>query len=127
MALIEPPDDLRRFILTSIPSVPYLEAVLLLRGEPDASWTAQSLAKRLYLPKRDVAELLKALVAAGVASNEPSTDVYTYAPEPAQAAMLDGLAQLYAVNLRGVTELIHSRVGRHAYQFADAFRWRKGS
>ena len=39
------PDDVRRFILTSVPSVPYLEAMLLLRGEPQAAWDASALGE----------------------------------------------------------------------------------
>ena len=54
----EIPDDLRRFILTSVPSVPYLEAILLLQRERGAGWTAPLLARRLYLPESRAVELL---------------------------------------------------------------------
>jgi hypothetical protein len=49
-----------------------------------------------------------------------------YAPVTDElAAVLDALASEYAVNLVGVTDLIHSRVDKKAQQFADAFRFRK--
>lgn len=123
------PDDLGRFILTSIPSVPYLEAMLLLRGEPATQWSPAQLAQRLYVPEARALELLQNLQAAGIAAEHPASDgtAYQYQPPPELAQMLDQVAQRYATDLRTVTNLIHSRVDRRAYQFADAFRWRKDS
>ena len=114
--------DVHRFILPSIPSVPYLEAVLLLRAEPSVAWDVPRLARRLYIPEAEAAELLRLLSAAGVASVEP----VRYQPaSPELATLLDAVAHEYTVNLVGVTDLIHSRLGKRAQQFADAFRWRK--
>ena len=33
------PEDIRRFVLTSIPSVPFLEALLLMRAAPEQPWS----------------------------------------------------------------------------------------
>jgi hypothetical protein len=123
------PDHVRRFLLTSIPSVPYLEAVLLLRAQRDAAWTVAGLSRRLYLREDAAAELLAALASTGIAraveGDEPS---FLYSPAtPELTAMLDDVARAYAVSLVKVTDLIHSRVDRRAQQFADAFRWRKDS
>lgn len=119
--------EVRRFVLTSVPSVPYLEAVLLLRAQPGDTWNAQSISRRLYLPEQQGAELLRALAAAGIAqSTPPQPGSFHYGPaSPELAAMLDKVAQVYAADLVGVTDLIHSRVDKRAQQFADAFRWRK--
>lgn len=119
------PDDLRRFILTSVPSVPHLEAMLLLRGESATRWTAPLLARRLYLPEGRAEELLRHLDAAGIVADPAGERKYEYAPPPGLAEMLDRLAQLYAADLVAVTDLIHSSVDRRAFQFADAFRLRK--
>jgi hypothetical protein len=123
----ELPDHVRRFVLTSVPSVPYLEAILLLRGGPAARWTAAGAARRLYLPEAVAAGLLQALVEAHIA--EPAgAEAFAYRPAtPELSAMLDDLAKAYSANLVQVTDLIHSRVDRRAQQFADAFRWRKDS
>lgn len=124
----ELPAGLRRFILTSLPSVPYLEALLLLRGEPAAQRDAQSVARRLYLPEAAARELLSALAAAGVASQQQAHESGTFCYQPASpelAAMLDQVAHYYGTDLVGVTSLIHSRIGKRAQQFADAFVWRK--
>ena len=123
------PDDIGRFILTSIPSVPYLEALLLLRRESTVAWTSSELAARLYLPEAQTIELLQNLEAAGIAARRGSASAvsHQYQPSPELAQMLDRVAQCYATSLRLVTDLIHSRVDRRAYQFADAFRLRKDS
>jgi hypothetical protein len=121
------PDPLRRFILASIPSVPYLEAVLLLRSDPGAVWDAKRIAQRLYLRPAVARELLAQLAAAGMAAPAPDEDSgFRFQPEsPELAAMLEQVAHAYAVDLVGVTGLIHSRIDKRAQQFADAFRWRK--
>jgi hypothetical protein len=129
MTYKELPDHVRRFILTSVPSVPYLEAILLLRGEPRAPWNAAAVARRLYLAEPIAGQLLQALASAGIAQPHPEApDAFIYSPAtPELSAMLEEVAKVYAANLVKVTDLIHSRVDRRAQQFADAFRWRKDS
>lgn len=121
----ELPADVRRFLLTSIPSVPYLEALLLLRADPAHAWDAGQLARRLYVPERTGAELVQLLRDSGIAAPEGAAGAVRYAPEAELAALLDRVAQAYATDLLTVTELIHSRIDRRAQRFADAFRFRK--
>jgi hypothetical protein len=122
------PDDIRRFILTSVPSVPYLEAILLLRSDSAAGWDAGAVARRLYVPERQAADLLRQLAAAGIAQAGEPGGAVRYAPATAELrSLLDRLAETYAGNLVGVTDLIHSRLDKRAHQFADAFRLRKDS
>ena len=126
----EVPDDIRRFILTSVPSVPYLEAILLLRTDPGMGWDVRSLADRLYVAERQAAELLASLAAAGIARGEDHGDTALFRYAPATDGLrerLDALSQAYSANLVEVTDLIHSRLDKRAQQFADAFRLRKGS
>lgn len=120
-------EDLRRFVLTSVPSVPLLEAMLLMRAAPSAAWNARTVARRLYLGEAAAAALLKDLLGSGIAAEESGSQEphYRYAPDPTLAAMIDKLAHQYAVDLVGVTSLIHSRMDKRAIQFADAFRWKK--
>ena len=124
MSVPELPAEVRRFILTSVPSVPYLEAVLLLRAEPAKEWDAAELARRLYVPERNGAELLEQLRASGLAQAS-SEQAARYAPTAELADLIDQVAHAYASNLVAVTDLIHSRIDRRAQQFADAFRFRK--
>lgn len=125
MSNSELPAEVRRLILTSIPSVPYLEAVLLLRAQPQQPWDAAQLARRLYVPERTGAELLQQLRDNGVAVDTRAPGLVCYGPEPGLREVLEDLARCYSANLVTVTDLIHSRIERRAQQFADAFRFRK--
>lgn len=119
------PEDLRRFVLTSVPSVPFLEALLLLRADPQQAWLPDTLARRLYIRERTAHELLDDLCMAGMAARAAPAG-YSYRPDSAQLRdRIDRLAELYAARLVDVTNLIHSSLDRKAQQFADAFKWRK--
>jgi hypothetical protein len=53
---------------------------------------------------------------------------YCYRPATEELrGMIDRLADVYAKNLVDVTNLVHSKTGKKAQQFADAFKWRKDS
>jgi hypothetical protein len=124
------PEDLRRFVLTSIPSVPFLEALLLLRADQSLAWRGETLAARLYVREKIAEALLGELCAAGMAQRVagPGGTAYRYHPEsPVLRARIDALADLYATHLVEVTLLIHSTLDRKAQHFADAFKWRKDS
>ncbi|WP_075791360.1 hypothetical protein [Massilia putida] len=124
------PEDLRRFVLTSIPSVPFLEALLLMRADPDQAWRRETLARRLYVREKTAEDLLAELCTARIAVACPAAGAGGYRYAPADAGLrdrIDRLADLYATHLVEVTHLIHSSLDRKAQQFADAFKWRKDS
>lgn len=121
------PDGLRRFILTSVQSVPYLEALLLLHAGPHSMWGVQDVARRLYIGEAQALALLAAIHEAGIAERMgPDQNQFRYRPTSDElAATIDQLARAYAINLVGVTDLIHSRVDKRAHRFANAFRLKK--
>ena len=119
-------DDVRRFILTSIPSVPFMEAMLLFKALPGQAVETRSIAERLYIGEKQAAALVEQLREAGVVAGvEGAPSTHRYAPPAELAAMLDRVAHAYVDNLIGVTRLIHSRTERMAHRFADAFKIRK--
>lgn len=120
------PPAIRRFVLTSIASVPHLEALLLLRAaEPDV-WSGERVAERLYTTSAAAFKLLDDLCQARMIERRDAG--YTYRPHSQGLRdTIDELADVYARNLVEVTHLIHSRIDRQAQHFADAFRWRKDS
>jgi hypothetical protein len=123
MSAADIPGDVRRFLLATIPTVPHLEALLLLRGHAEG-WTLPQLASRLYVDATTANMLVSDLVTAGLAG--ASGDIYRYAPaDESVAATVDALAALYARYMVAVAELIHSSSDRKAQRFADAFRLRK--
>lgn len=129
MAREEIPDEMQRFILMSIPSVPYLEAMLLLRAARSQHWDGRRVAQRLYISEKAAQAVLSDLHAARIVradGQEPPS--YQFHPEPdGMEQMIDRLAETYKRNLVDVTNLIHARTSKKAQQFADAFIWRKDS
>lgn len=115
--------------MTSVPSVPYLEAVLLLRSNPEQLWTGSEMARRLYLSEQEAGALLQGAADAGLAvADAAGNPRYRFQPaSPELGELVEQLAHHYALDIVTITELIHSRVDRRAKQFADAFRWRKES
>jgi hypothetical protein len=121
------PADVRRFILTSIPSVPHLEALLLLRQGAHRGWTSAQLAERLYVSEPIATAMLSDLHAAGFIA-QAGADAAAFRFDPPRdelVAMVAQLDEVYSRNLVAVTSLIHSKDERRAQQFADAFRLRK--
>lgn len=125
------PEDIRRFVLTSIPSVPHLEALLLLRASEDAFWSDARLAGRLYISEKTAHALMADLCRSGmITPHEQADGAFSYRYDPSSAALrgtIDTLAELYVRQLLDVTHLIHAKLERKAQQFADAFTWRKDS
>jgi hypothetical protein len=120
------PESLRRFVLTSVPSVPWVEAFLLFRNANGAPLDTGHIARNLYIAEPAAVDVIAQLVAARVAARDDATGLYRYAPgTPDLAERLDMLASYYASHLVAMTDLIHSNRARTAQQFADAFKVRK--
>ena len=121
------PEKLKRFILLAVPSVPYLEAVLLLQGNPQKSWASSEFSQRLYLNDAAAETLFNELKAGGIlTSDQKDSAHFRYQPKTEELReMPDLLATVYPKNLVDVTNLIHSKVNKKARLFADAFVLRK--
>ena len=119
------PEEVRRFLLSAIPSVPHLEALLLLHAEPGRRWDAVHLGARLYLDAGRAGQLLADLAQAGLAC--ATADCFRFASESSLAMVVDDVARTYGRHLVEVAELIHSARDHKAQRFADAFRLRKDS
>lgn len=122
-------DDVRRFILSSIPSVPYLEALLLMRSLPEHQWSVGELSERLFIKESATEAILKQLSLTGVIKAlDPLTPLFQYHPHDKELnTLIDQLAATYTTNLIEVTNLIHSNIEKKAQKFSDAFIWRKDS
>lgn len=120
------PDDVRRFTVDHIDSVPSLEALLLMRQSPDKHWTAGMLAAELYMDPRRVAPLLADLAGRGLCRAVPGAEAsYQWGPASAElAAGLERLADVYRRHLVPVTNLIHEKPRPSVRGFSDAFRLR---
>lgn len=122
------PDDIRRFLL-AIPSIPYLETILLLRGAPGEKWDTRRVAQRLFLGEEKISGMLPDLCNTGICEVVAGApDLFIFKPQsPALAELIDRVASYYARNLIEVTNMIHTKnSSQRIRQFADAFQWRKG-
>lgn len=126
MAVSDIPDDVRRFVLGTMNSVPHLEALLLLHAQPTQCWSPADLARRLYIDEASVASVLVDLDEAQLVRETGAG--WCFHPLDAHlAATVDQLAAVYSRQVVAITELIHSSSDRRAQRFADAFRLRKDS
>ena len=117
------PDDVRDFIVRCIHSVAHLEALLLLRSNPDRYWGASEIAKRLYTSERQAAQALSEVSACGLASEDHGK--YHYAPATTRLdSTASALSSAYSSHLVQVTNLIHSKPAQ-VHQFAQAFRFKE--
>lgn len=103
------PDEIRSFILTSIPSVPHLEALLLMRSE-SGPWNADTLSRRLYMTARAAVGVLANLRRVRLLRREgQAAGHYCYAPASDELrGLVDRLADVYSRHLVAVSHLIHS-------------------
>jgi DNA-binding IclR family transcriptional regulator len=126
MAKNDIPPNVRRFILTSIPSVPHLEALILLRSTAPSRWSASALAQRLYVPPAVALDVMAYLCHAGMLEHDDASLSYAFGTKTVELeAIVDAVALQYSKNLVDMTLLIHSRLDRKAQQFADAFNFKK--
>jgi len=117
------PEDVRDFILRHIDSVAQLEALLLLRANPQESWDVARAARRLYTDEQQIAEVLGRLAEDGFLTVTDAT--YRFECQtPEQQAMVDRTAEVYRRQLIPVTNMIHAKP-RRIRQFADAFKFKK--
>ncbi len=124
-------DDIRRFVLTSIPSVPYLEAMLVFHRQPSADFSAADIARALYIDEERARALLESLVSSGIVVGVgvgvgDNAARWRLGPrDDALQGLIDRLARTYDAEMIAVTHLIHDAVGKSAHRFADAFKLRK--
>ena len=117
------PIGFRDFIVKHIDSVAQIEALLLVRSNPQERWNVSQIAARLYASETEVAEALDRLCAAGLLIRD--NDIYRFEGiSPENAALIHDLLTIYARHLIAVTNIIHAKP-RRIRSFADAFRFRK--
>jgi hypothetical protein len=98
---------LRSFVLT-LPSVPFLEALLLLHGAPGRIWTAEAIAQRLYLQSVSRAEaIVGELAARGFCACTPDGHLMYRPADDALHALTAELAREYQHRLIEITRLVH--------------------
>lgn len=116
------PDDVRGFVSRYIDTIAELEALLLLRRERSAPWTAVELSQRLYITEAAASDVLTKLSADDLIVNDEMG--FRYSATSELAALVDKVAETYRQQLIPMTHLVHSKPGR-IREFANAFKLRK--
>ncbi|GAA0646435.1 hypothetical protein [Brevundimonas lenta] len=114
--------ELTAFIEGAVPSVWALETLLLLRGAPDAAWTADRVVAELRASPRLVHDCLDGLQRAGLVVGEDG--VFRYAPASRTLGDLsDALEAAYRERPVAVVNTIATRRPDPLKGFADSFRF----
>jgi predicted ArsR family transcriptional regulator len=119
--------EVLQFILENLETVPHLEAALLIWQNQSTEWTADLLARRIYVSSAAGRGILEDLTRQGMLrKSEPSGPIYMYDPAwDAERGMLPRVAELYRRQLVQVTKLIHSKGSSSVREFARAFQIKK--
>ncbi|MGH9648789.1 MAG: hypothetical protein ACRD4E_18460 [Bryobacteraceae bacterium] len=118
--------EVDRFILTSIDSVPHLEALLLLWQNPSQQWTIEGVAKRLWIDHEATRSLLNDL-----ARNQflsvivGEQEQYAFRADPGNDRILRGVAEIYRQEMIRISTMIHAKPSSAVRAFARAFRFTK--
>jgi hypothetical protein len=120
----EIPEEVRAFIAQYITSVEQLEVLLLARGSPDRTWTAEEVSAELRTAVHSARARLADLADRSLLKR--GSETYSYVPEPdGVRTVIDRLAQIYATHRYTVIDLIFAKPVDNILVFANAFRLRK--
>jgi hypothetical protein len=118
--------EVDRFILTSIHSVPHLEALLLLWQNPSEQWTVDGVSKRLWIDHEATRSILNDL-----ARNQfvnvivGDMEQYTFRTDLGNDWILRGVAEIYRQEMIRISTMIHAKPSSAVRAFARAFRFTK--
>jgi len=122
MSPTETDNEVRRFIINAVDSIPFLEALLLLFRE-QKEWNADNLGKRLYVNKTKAQNLLTQLESANlIALKDGENLIYQYQQDhDAKDRLIAKVESAYAKNLIEITKMIHDKKDA-VKQFSEAFK-----
>jgi len=121
------PERVLAFVRERIDSVPELEALLLLSGDPAKSWTAAEVASRIHVREDRAAAILAVLQRRRLAAPvDDRSDHYAFQPADQDARQLiDELDRAYRSNLIALATFIHEKAPVSVREFARAFDLKK--
>jgi len=120
------PTNVRHFIAQQIESVAQLETLLLLRRDPQRSWSVEELAQQLYISEQMCKVMLNDLERRRFLDRDQDAGLVRYKCEiPDADAAVARLDDLYRERRVAIISEIHSSPLSKVQTFADAFRFRK--
>lgn len=114
-------DEIDRFILNEIDSVPHMEALLILRSVRPRPMSFEDVAAKLYIPPETALTVLQDLARKNL--TQTSNDGRSFAYDSTDRDLLIAEVELtYRRELVRVANLIHSKASNAVRDFARAFR-----
>jgi hypothetical protein len=114
------------FLLEHIDSVPHLEALLLLWNSRPRRWSAEDMAKALFLTTEATRVILDDLLRRRIiAAGNPEPDSFWYQAGGDRDEIISAVEQAYRTELIRITRIIHSKPSPAVRAFAQAFRLKK--
>jgi hypothetical protein len=114
-----------QFITEQIPSVPHLEALLLIWNKRPKQWSVDEMANYLYVPADAASRILDELAARALIV-EGGDQLYAYNSDSAERDdLLRNVDTTYRRELVRVSGMIHSKASAAVRDFARAFRFKK--
>jgi predicted ArsR family transcriptional regulator len=120
-------EEVYRFILNQIDSVPQMEALLLLWENRPKQWSENEIAARLYVGVDTVRNIMQELLRRRlVAASTESPKRFWYETRPGDGdSLIEAVAATYRRDLVRVSTFIHTKASSAVRDFADAFKFKK--
>jgi len=120
-------EDVYRFILNQIDSVPQMEALLLVWESRPKKWIESELAERLYIGADVVRNIMQELVRRRLlVSDTQGTRQYFYESKSEELdGLIEAVAATYRRDLVRVSTFIHTKTSSAVRDFAKAFKFTK--
>jgi hypothetical protein len=120
-------EQIDRFLVDEIDSVPQLEALLLMWNRRPKRWYCSEIAKALYISQELAQDVIRHLVQHRLLNRmEAGADCYELRIDSQEERwLLEGLDFVYRHELVRVSTLIHAKASRAVRDFASAFRFKK--
>jgi hypothetical protein len=120
-------EEVFRFILDEIETVPHLEALLLLWNSRPKRWGKEELSERLFTREDQLTSLMQDLVRRRlvVAGADVPNQYWYESQSPEMDWLIEAVAATYQHQLVRISTLIHSKAAPAVREFAKAFKFTK--
>jgi transcription initiation factor IIE alpha subunit len=120
-------EEVYRFILNQIDSVPQMEALLLVWESRPKKWIESELAERLYIGVDIVRNIMQELVRRRLlVSDTQGARQYFYESKSEELdGLIEAVAATYRRDLVRVSTFIHTKTSSAVRDFAKAFKFTK--
>ena len=120
-------EEVNRFLLDEIETVPHLEALLLLWNTRPQLWSEEKLCERLFVSADVIRSIMQDLVRRRlIEAQSKSANEYWYkCGVEATDRLIEALDDTYRKELVRVSTLIHSKAPSSVRAFARAFKFTK--